>query len=64
MQLLRGRLRCVPERALGLQVFVEPVFAPFAAVAAALVAAERSVQVERMVDGYLAGPDPARQGPR
>ncbi len=56
-----GRLGCVPQRALDLQVLLEAELAPLAAVAASLVSAERRIQVERVVDRHLAGPDPARK---
>src|SRR5271155_2440748 len=49
----------VAQGALDLQILVEPELAPLSTVAAALVAAERRVHVESMIDRHPTGPDPA-----
>jgi hypothetical protein len=47
----------VAEDRLGLKEIVEAVLAPFTAVAAGLVAAERGAQVAGEIDGDLPGPE-------
>src|SRR6516162_3047837 len=57
LKLSRGLFGCVAQGAFDLQVLVEPELAPLSTVAAVLVAAERRVHVESMVDRHPAGPD-------
>src|SRR5215207_5728762 len=52
-------IRRVSQRGFGFQVFVEGELTPFAAVATALVSAERRVHVEGVVDRHRAGADPS-----
>src|SRR4051812_32586875 len=56
---LPRRFRRVSKRRFGFQVFVEGELTPFAPVATALIAAERRIHVERVVDRHRAGTDPA-----
>src|SRR5690625_3930115 len=56
---LSSALGGVPQGALGLQILLEAGLTPLPSVAAALVPAERCIEVESMVDRHPAGADPA-----
>src|ERR1700735_1543941 len=60
--LVGGLFGCVAQGALDLQILVEAELAPLSTVATALVATERRVHVEGMVDRHPAGPDLAGHG--